>query len=221
LVKFYTSKFISSIINLDYINWDDGAFGWDVFDKKEYDGFDYYTMNMTSQRWLTEYDTDRPLWWHTISIAVPHKFDPEMGKAAFLAIDGGFNNKDPATSHPILPDSNYNAWAVGKIATESGAIAANIYFVPNQRIEFLNDWDDKYIGRGRAEDSIISLTWKYFIDHPPTQASNTDEPHWLLRYPMVKVSPLIYYSYFTNAIHTVGRQSNGRVERVEYSRRPG
>ena len=25
----------------------------------EYDGFDFYTMNMTSQQWLTEADTDR------------------------------------------------------------------------------------------------------------------------------------------------------------------
>ena len=58
--------------------------------------------------------------------------DPEMEGAAMLAIDGGFNNVDPSTSNPIYPESNYNALAVGKIAKDSGAIAANIYFVPNQ-----------------------------------------------------------------------------------------
>ena len=52
----------------DYISWDDGAYGWMVYDKKVYDGFDFYTMNLTSQQWLTEWDTDRPLWWHTVCI---------------------------------------------------------------------------------------------------------------------------------------------------------
>ena len=52
---------------------------------------------------------------------------------------------------------------MGKIAKESGAIAANLYYVPNQRIMFYNDWDEKYIGHGRSEDSLIALTWKHFI----------------------------------------------------------
>ena len=58
-----------------------------------------------------------------------------------------------------------------------------------KRIKFLDDWDEKYIGKGRAEDQIIALTWKYFV-HRPGQGPNTDEPHWLLRYPMVKVRHL-------------------------------
>ena len=42
----------------------------------------------------------RPIWWHTISIAVLHNLDPEMTGACSLAIDGGFN--DPDVSY--LPD---------------------------------------------------------------------------------------------------------------------
>ena len=59
-----------------------------------------------------------------------------MEGAAMLAIDGGFNDVDPTDSHPIYPESNYNALAVGKIAKDSGAIAANIYYVPNQSHRF-------------------------------------------------------------------------------------
>ena len=86
-----------------------------------------------------------------------------MNGSAFLAIDGGFDQKDP---HGIYPDGNYNAWAVGKIARDSGAIAANIYFVPNQRVYFENDWDEDRRKNGRAEDSIIAHTWKYFVHEP-------------------------------------------------------
>ena len=39
-------------------------------------------------------EKSRPIWWHTISIAVPHNRDPEMAGACFLAIDGGFNEID-------------------------------------------------------------------------------------------------------------------------------
>ena len=56
----------------DYIAWDDGKFEWNIIDMRRYETFDFYTMNMTSQQWLTEADTDRPIWWHTVAIAVPH-----------------------------------------------------------------------------------------------------------------------------------------------------
>lgn len=168
----------------DYINWDDGVYEWRILDEKinVYEGFDFYTMELVAQQWLTEYDIEKPIWTHIVSIAVPHNFDPEMAGAAFLAIDGGFDQKEP---HGIYPDSNYNAWAVGKIARDSGAIAANIYFVPNQRIYFKNDWDEEKRRKGRAEDGIIAYTWKYFV-HEPGKGPNIDEPHWLLRFPMVK-----------------------------------
>lgn len=171
----------------DYIAWDDGHFQWDVYDVKEYDGFDFYTMNMTSQQWLTDVDVDRPIWWHTICIAVPHHMDEEMGNSGLLTIDGGFHDNDPLTGHPIYPESNINAAAMGKIAKDTGGIAANIYFVPNQRIKFMHEWDEKYIDKGRAEDQIIAYTWKRFID-TPNVGPQTDEPFWLVRFPMVKAA---------------------------------
>ena len=108
-----------------------------------------------------------------------------MANSGMIAIDGGTTNKDPGTGHPIYPDSNVNAWAVGKIAKDTGGIAANIYFVPNQRTRFIGDWDDKYVDKGRMEDQIIAYTWKRFLD-TPNLGPQTDEPFWLLRYPMVK-----------------------------------
>ena len=54
----------------------------------------------------------------------------------------------PGTAHPIYPEVNYNALAIGKIAKDTGGIAANLYFVPQQRLKFLEDWDEKYINKG-------------------------------------------------------------------------
>ena len=76
---------------------------------------------------------------------------------------------------------------MGKIAMDTGGIAANVYSVPNQRIKFIEDWDEKYVNKGRAEDQIIAYTWKRFID-TPNLGPQTDEPFWLLRFPMVKAA---------------------------------
>ena len=42
----------------DYINWDDGVYKWEILDSRvdHYEGFDFYTMYLTAQQWLTEYD---------------------------------------------------------------------------------------------------------------------------------------------------------------------
>ena len=167
----------------DYVAWDDGMFEWNVVDSMAYDDFDFYTLNMTAQQWLTDRDVRAPVWWHLLCVAVPHNLDPEMAGSALLIVDGGFN---PSTGgNPIYPEDNLNAAFVGKIAKESGAITANIYFVPNQRVYFVDDWDEYYINRGRGEDAIIAYTWKRFID-TPNLGPQIDEPHWLLRFPMVK-----------------------------------
>ena len=167
----------------DYVAWDDGMFEWNVVDSNAYDGFDFYTLNMTAQQWLTDRDVRAPVWWHLLCVAVPHNLDPEMAGSALLIIDGGFNPSNGG--NPIYPEDNLNAAFVGKIAKESGAITANIYFVPNQRVYFVDDWDEYYINRGRGEDAIIAYTWKRFID-TPNLGPQIDEPHWLLRFPMVK-----------------------------------
>jgi hypothetical protein len=123
----------------DYVAWDDGMFEWNVVDSQAYDGFDFYTLNMTAQQWLTDRDVRAPVWWHLLCVAVPHNLDPEMAGSALLIIDGGFNPSNGG--NPIYPEDNLNAAFVGKIAEESGAITANIYFVPNQRVYFVDDWD--------------------------------------------------------------------------------
>lgn len=142
---------------------------------------------MTSQQWLTDADVDRPIWWHTICIAVPHNIDPDMASSGLLTIDGGVSDKDPLTGHPIYPESNANAAAMGKIAKDTGGIAANLYFVPNERIKFINEWNENFNETGRGLDQMIAYTWKRFID-TPNLGPQTDEPFWLLRYPMVKAA---------------------------------
>ena len=63
-----------------------------------------YTYKLFSQKWLNEtfYELSNSgeahpdggqIWWHWVTIWVPHNLDPEMAKASFLSI-GGSNNRD-------------------------------------------------------------------------------------------------------------------------------
>ena len=61
-----------------------------------------YVLNMTSQRWLTDEDTTRSLWWHYLVVIVPSNYNPSTARNATLWITDG-NNDDPVPNR-----FNYN-----------------------------------------------------------------------------------------------------------------
>ena len=110
-----------------------------------------------------------------------------MSESALLCIYGKSSPVDSSEARPIYPEDNRNAEAIGKIATDTGGIAINLFFIPNQHIRFVGDCDPDFQNRGRVEDQIIAFTWKRFVDTPDL-GPQLDEPHWLIRYPMVKAT---------------------------------
>jgi PhoPQ-activated pathogenicity-related protein len=108
---------------------------------------------MTSQLYISETFTNRPVWWHTVGIAVPHQID--YRDFAVLSIAAGFNDQDEI---PGIADSNNVA--VVRTANETKAIAGYVGQVPNQPIIFEDDPGHKI----RIEDQIIAWTWRSYFD---------------------------------------------------------
>ncbi|XP_078610552.1 autocrine proliferation repressor protein A-like isoform X1 [Branchiostoma floridae x Branchiostoma japonicum] len=134
-------------------------------------GYTMYLLNMTSQQWLTEDDVDRSIWWHFLTVTIPDNMShPD---AAFMYIDGGFNNEPER-----LPGHYDNMIGLTHMfALSTGSVGVELTQIPNQHLVFKND----SLQKSRSEDAIIAYTWKHFLDNP-------DQPDWLLRNPMTKAA---------------------------------
>jgi PhoPQ-activated pathogenicity-related protein len=119
-------------------------------------------IDMTSQRWLTEEEVERPLWTHWITVIRPEKVTGDIG---LLFITGGRTDRDPPTRPP--------AWLVDA-ARETGSVTAELRLVPNQPIVFKDDPSHK----PRVEDDFIAYTWDHFV--------RTGDDRWPARLPMTK-----------------------------------
>jgi PhoPQ-activated pathogenicity-related protein len=156
----------------EYVQSDDGYFDWTVLTSYDYDGVTLYILNMTSQLYISETFTNRPVWWHIVGIAVPHQID--YLDFALLSIIIGFNNDIV----DLPPEDDSNNLAIANIANETKVITAYIKHVPNQPIVFADDPDQRI----RIEDQIIAWTWRSYID------SSTPDNRVLARMPMTKAA---------------------------------
>lgn len=157
----------------DYVWAKDPNFKYEVLRDRTYKGpgFTSFTLNMTSQRWLTDNDTDRSIWWHYLVVNIPDKFDSQMENSGFLFIDGG-SNTDSA------PDpTNTFVEFMALVADSTGSVTADLMQIPNEHLMFKGD----PLKKSRTEDGIIAYTWRHFIDDPT-------KPEWLLRMPMTKAA---------------------------------
>ena len=128
---------------------------------------------MTSQRWLTDADSDRSIWWHWLVVVVPSNYNEHTSRNGTLWITDGKND------HPDeVPDRfNYNMVIASELAMGTGLVTGALFQVPNQPIIFSSD----PIQKKRSEDSAIAFTWAHFLE-------NTEDTEWPLRLPMVKAS---------------------------------
>ncbi|XP_006811763.1 autocrine proliferation repressor protein A-like [Saccoglossus kowalevskii] len=157
----------------DYVNRPDSHYAYQVLTdqtKHVENGYTVYILNMTSQKWLTEKDSDRSIWWHYMAITVPDKLT--ITDTSFMYITGGSN-----TDGPPDPLGDEEVLMTSLFALGTGSIGAILKQVPNEHIRFYGDPKNK----SRTEDGIIAYTWKHFIQYPT-------QPDWLLRNPMTKAA---------------------------------
>jgi PhoPQ-activated pathogenicity-related protein len=144
-----------------YVSKPDPAYAWKVVNTIAGKGYKGYVLELTSQRWRTEAEVDRPVWKHWLTIAVPDKV---AANKALLFIGGG-SHKDP------MPASVSERAA--SFALETNTVVAELSDVPNQPLSFSDSKD-----KARYEDDLIAYSRIKQIE--------TKDDLWLVRLAMVK-----------------------------------
>ena len=150
----------------DYVRHNDGYYNWSLSDKVEHDDYTFYSLRLTSQKWLDESKVDKPIWNHWLSVIVPKKVSCS---SAMLFICGGSNHSE----QPLEPGNIALDWAL-----DQESVVATVSNVPNQPLVFSDEADERYVTNGRVEDGIVVYTWDKFLEN--------NDAEWLIRLPMTK-----------------------------------
>jgi PhoPQ-activated pathogenicity-related protein len=146
-----------------YVAAPDPNFTWKaVRDLQTPDGVKATLLEMTSQKWLTEQEVERPLWTHWLTVIRPTTVTSDVG---LLFITGGSLERPAPTQPP--------AWLV-EAAQATGTVTAELRMVPNQPVVFKDDPEHK----PRSEDDFIAYTWNKYL--------RTGDEKWPARLPMTK-----------------------------------
>ena len=143
-----------------YVAQPDPVFSWDIVKEIEGDGYRAHVLEMTSQKWLTEAEVDKPVWKHWVTVIRPEKVSTDTG---LLFITGGSNER-PA---PSSADQN-----LVRVAVATHSVVAELRMVPNQPLTFAGE------EKGRSEDALIAYTWDQYL--------RTGDERWPARLPMTK-----------------------------------
>ncbi|CAL1541763.1 unnamed protein product [Lymnaea stagnalis] len=168
-----TTLFLGSFLGIgatpldDYVNAFDPHYSYRFLNSTEFPNFSLHTLNMTSQKWLTENTTTRPIWWHYVTVVVPK--DLVYTDTALVWIDEGSNDDRPPTETDLF------LAVTTALGVSTGAIAAIIKQIPNQPMAFSNDptHTQKY------GDRMEAWTMNMFLQ-------NSSNPEILLRFPCTK-----------------------------------
>jgi PhoPQ-activated pathogenicity-related protein len=145
-----------------YVHTPDPAYSWREVSSVEGGDATAHILEMTSQRWLTTNEVNRPLWQHWLTIIRPGQVDHPT---ALLFIGGGNNND----TRPPRPDGE-----LARVARQTRSVVAQLRMVPNQPLVFGGD------GVERVEDDLIAYTWDKFL--------RTADERWPARLPMTKAA---------------------------------
>lgn len=145
-----------------YVHKPDPNFAWKVIREQSADGVTATLIEMTSQKWLTEKEVERPLWTHWVTVVRPARVTSDFG---FLFITGGSLGRQPPAQPP--------AWMVD-MARDTGTVITELRMVPNQPVVFMDDPARK----PRTEDDFIAYTWDKYL--------RTGDEKWPARLPMTK-----------------------------------
>jgi PhoPQ-activated pathogenicity-related protein len=159
-----TARHGATVTALDrYVAQPDSAYAWHKVADWRGEGVTGYAIDMTSQRWLTTAEVDRPEWRHWVLVVKP---DNVAHSTALLVISGGSNN--PA-GEPPRPSRDFI-----EIAKATRSVLVELRMVPNQPLVFDHD------GSPRKEDDLIAYSWAKYL--------KTGDERWPTRLPMTKAA---------------------------------
>ena len=171
----------------EYVWAEDNNYGWTELKEHEISGkgilhfnkgWKGYTLNVTSQQWLTPEDfastsSSGSIWYHILVVIVPD--DVKYKNNASMYITGWGQPNPDGSNLPTAKDEDIRTAAA--LAISTGIITGCLFQIPNEHTTFASD----PIQKSRGEDAIIAFTWDHFLNNP-------QDTEWLLRFPMVKGS---------------------------------
>jgi PhoPQ-activated pathogenicity-related protein len=161
----------------DYVNAPDPVYNYTYSGvMREGNGWRAYMYLMTSQSWMTEKESDRPVWQHQMAVVIPHEINKSLD-SAIIYITGGGNYG--MNDFPHADDEGL--MLAGALAVHAKSPSAVLWQVPNQPIKF--PCDPIYNPpESRTEDQVIALTfWHYVV-------KNASKPEFIAYFPMVKAA---------------------------------
>lgn len=144
----------------EYVAAPDPVYDYRLVDTLDGEGYTAFIIEMTSQKWLTTNEVDRPIWKHWMTIVRPDQLRHEIG---LLFIGGGANGR---------PAPNRVDAKLAKLALATGSVVTELGQVPNQPLTFKGE------DNPRVEDALIAYTWDKFL--------RTGDERWPARLPMTK-----------------------------------
>lgn len=154
-----------------YLEKNDGYYDWEVIRTEDHDLYTGHEVRLTSQKWLTEKETTRPVWQHDLMFYIPKRpFDNPNSKvrrntdSAIIYVAGGTHKRQSK-----FDDDFGNAAAMFK------KIIIEVRQIPNEPWTFVVDGDD---AKEMQEDDLVSRSFELYLD--------TGNEEWPLYLPMVK-----------------------------------
>ncbi len=139
----------------------EGVSQWEVARELKWEGGRAYVLRMTSQRWRSRQEVDRPVWRHWLTVIVPDRVN---GRTGFVFVTGGKHQNHP-------PDKVDESMA--RIAGLTGSVVTLLPNVPNQPLVFADSPDTP-----RVEDDILAYSWN--------RAMDTGDTSWIAQFAMAK-----------------------------------
>jgi PhoPQ-activated pathogenicity-related protein len=156
------------ILNMDqftniyeYLQILDDVYQWKIIETTHTEHITFHRVEMISQKWLGETDTDTHIWKHILCIYIPNEKFTDTG---FLRIRSGNKNKIPKLDEDLI-----------RLAVISKSITACIYGVPNQPITFNFEGLDKNPKQG---ESLLAQSWMLY--------GKNNNPETIIIWAMVK-----------------------------------
>ena len=153
-----------------YLQKDDGQYQWEFIRSEDHFLYTGYQVFLTSQKWLTENETSRPLWQHDLMIYMPKRPISNPGGTLSDKADSAIMFVDGGTHESVSKFDD----TIGMGATLYNKIIIEVRQVPNQPWYFKAD----AIPQDFKEDDLVSRSFEMYLD--------TGNEEWPIYLPMVK-----------------------------------
>ena len=153
-----------------YLQKDDGQYQWEFVRSEDHFLYTGYQVFLTSQKWLTENETSRPLWQHDLMIYMPKRPISNPGGTLSDKADSAIMFVDGGTHESVSKFDD----TIGMGATLYNKIIIEVRQVPNQPWYFKAD----AIPQDFKEDDLVSRSFEMYLD--------TGNEEWPIYLPMVK-----------------------------------